>query len=490
MRHHLHLLLATGVALSASVVPARANFADAQAAFELGDYQTAYAEFLRLAQTGDSNAETALGILYDDGHGVPKDQRMAVTWYRKAAEAGNPQAQLNLGTHYEQGQGVEQDYAAALDWYRKAAELGYAPAQVAVGSMYYRGRGVPQDKKQANAWFQRAAEQGNASAQQNLANAFYFGDGAEINYAEAFKLYQGAAAQGFGDSQYNLGVMYEKGQGVPKDAAKAYFWWLLASAREVPDAARNRDRVEKSLTPAQRTEAQTAARKWKPVVQATASTPVTNPARGAPRGQKSEPDVTGTAFRITPTYYVTNFRVVHGCQRVRVNGSQSAERKAADERNDLALLSVPASSGATAIIRIGRINLGEQVTAIGFPPAGGVSSSLNVASGKVSGLSGPQGDTTFVQISAAVQLGNSGPVFDASGGVLGVAEGKPNAAGLAQATGDIPQSVSFAITSNTLQGFLNANGVDFDTAGLGVAMPSGQVVASAKDVVALVECWQ
>ncbi len=141
MRHFLHFLFATGVALSASVVPARANFADAQAAFELGDYQTAYAEFLKLAQTGDSNAETALGVLYDNGDGVPKDQRVAVMWYRKAAEKGNPQAQLNLGIHCEQGQGVEQEDAVALGWYSKAAEQGYAAAEVALGNMYHRGRG-------------------------------------------------------------------------------------------------------------------------------------------------------------------------------------------------------------------------------------------------------------------------------------------------------------------------------------------------------------
>jgi len=491
MRHFLHFLFATGVALSASVVPARANFADAQAAFELGDYQTAYAEFLKLAQTGDSNAETALGVLYDNGDGVPKDQRVAVMWYRKAAEKGNPQAQLNLGIHCEQGQGVEQEDAVALGWYSKAAEQGYAAAEVALGNMYHRGRGVAQDKKQANAWFKRAADQGNASAQQNLANALYFGDGAEINYAEAFKLYQQAAAQGYGDSQYNLGVMYEKGQGVPKDGAQAYFWWLLASAREVPDAARNRDRIEKSLTPAQRTEAQTAARQWKPALaQANRSNLETRPGGAVSRGQKNEPDVTGTAFRISPTHYVTNFHVVHGCQRLRVSGTQSAERQASDERNDLALLSVPASSGATAIIRIGRIHLGEKVTAVGFPLLGIPSSTLSVTSGEVGSLSDVQGDTRFVQITAPVRLASSGAVFDASGNVLGLVEDKPNAAGLPQATGDIPQNANFAITSNALQGFLDANGVDFDTAGLGVATPSAQVAASAKDVVALVECWQ
>ncbi len=492
MRHLLHLLFATGVALGASVVPARANFADAQAAFELGDYQTAYAEFLRLAQTGDSNAETALGVLYDNGHGVPKDQRVAVMWYRKAAEKGNPQAQLNLGIHYEQGQGVEQDYAVASGWYRKAAEQGYAPAQVALGTMYYRGRGVAQDKKEANAWFKRAADQGNASAQQNLANAFYFGDGAETNFAEAFKLYQLAAAQGYGDSQYNLGGLYEKGQEFPKDVAQAYFWWSLASAREVQDAARNRDRIEKLLTPAQRAEAQNAARQWKPTLaQANRSKLEANPDPAVSRGQKSEPDVTGTAIRISATYYLTSFHVVHGCQRLRVNGSQTAERQASDERNDLALLSVPASSGATAIIRIGRIHLGEQVTAVGFPLPGVLSSRLNVTSGKVSSLSGLLGDTRFVQISAPVQLASGGPVFDASGNVFGLVEGRPNAAaGPAQATGEIPQNGSFAITSNALQGFLNANGVDFETAGLGVAMTSAQVAASSKDVVALVECWR
>ena len=113
-----------------------------------------------------------------------------------------------------------------------------------------------------------------------------------------------------------------------------------------------------------------------------------------------------------------------------------------------------------------------------------------MTSGEVGSLSDVQGDTRFVQITAPAKLASSGAIFDASGNVLGLVEDKPNAAGLPQATGDIPQNANFAITSNALQGFLDANGVDFDTAGLGVATPSAQVAASAKDVVALVECWQ
>jgi hypothetical protein len=409
-------------------------------------------------------------------------------WFRKAAEKGNPQAQLNLGIHDEQGDGVEQDYAAALGWYRKAAEQGYAAAQLAVGNMYYRGRGVAQDKKEAIAWFQRAADQGNASAQHNLASAYYFGDGIEINYPEAFKLYQRAAAQGYGDSQFNLGVMYEKGQGVPKDEMRAYYWWLLASAREVPDAARNRDRIVKSLTPAQRTQAEAAAGQWKPVVQASAGRAEASASRAPPRALKGEPDVTGTAFRVSATYYVTHFHAVRGCERLRINGSEAAESQASDERNDLALLRVPAAAGAVAVIRIGRLHVGEPVTATGFPLHGG-SAALNVASATVSSLSGQQGDTRFVQLSASAPLASGGgPVFDASGNVMGLVEKELSAAGLTQATA--AQDANFALTSNALQGFLDANGVDFDTAGLGVGMSSPLVAMKAKDVVAQVECWR
>ncbi|HEX4599305.1 MAG TPA: hypothetical protein VH278_16055, partial [Burkholderiaceae bacterium] len=81
-----------------------------------------------------------------------------------------------------------------------------------------------------------------------------------------------------------------------------------------------------------------------------------------------------------------------------------------------------------------------------------------------------------------------GPVFDASGNVMGLVEKELSAAGLTQATA--AQDANFALTSNALQGFLDANGVDFDTAGLGVGMSSPLVAMKAKDVVAQVECWR
>jgi len=45
-----------------------------------------------------------------------KDDAEAVRWYRKAAEQGHAIAQHNLGVMYEEGQGVPQDFVSAYKW--------------------------------------------------------------------------------------------------------------------------------------------------------------------------------------------------------------------------------------------------------------------------------------------------------------------------------------------------------------------------------------
>ena len=58
--------------------------------------------------------------------------------------------------------------------------------------------------------------------------------------------------------------MYGTGQGVPKDDQQTYFWWLLSSAQGDQQALKNRDLIERRLTPEQRAAAQALARTWQP----------------------------------------------------------------------------------------------------------------------------------------------------------------------------------------------------------------------------------
>ncbi len=60
--------------------------------------------------------------MYSNGRGVPKDEVVAVNWFRKSADQGNAQAQRNLGSMYEYGRGVPKSETEAVNWYRKSAD--------------------------------------------------------------------------------------------------------------------------------------------------------------------------------------------------------------------------------------------------------------------------------------------------------------------------------------------------------------------------------
>ena len=181
-----------------------------------------------------------LGVMYETGRGVEKDEAVAVEWYRKAAEQGCATAQCNLGVMYENGRGVEEDDIVASEWYRKAAEQGYAKAQYNLGWMYENGRGIAQSSAEAVKWFRKAAEQGNADALNFLGWMYANGRGVELSNAEAMKCYRKAAEQEDACAQYNLGVMYRDGcGGNGRDMLGASVWFLKAAEQGYADAQNN-----------------------------------------------------------------------------------------------------------------------------------------------------------------------------------------------------------------------------------------------------------
>jgi TonB family protein len=87
------------------------------------------------------------------------DYESALRLWRPLAEQGNARAQNNLGVMYENGKGIPEDVAEAIKWYSLAAEQGYAGAQNNLGLIYAIGRGgAPQDQLRAYMWFSLAAQ--------------------------------------------------------------------------------------------------------------------------------------------------------------------------------------------------------------------------------------------------------------------------------------------------------------------------------------------
>tara|TARA_B100000953_G_scaffold127089_1_gene104771 strand:+ start:171 stop:734 length:564 start_codon:yes stop_codon:yes gene_type:complete len=135
-----------------------ADFSDGLDAYNAGDYETAFQEWLSLAEEGDVRAQYNIGWMNTYGIGTLKDYEQAVNWYRKSANQGFVHAQFNLGNMYLRGDGVEKDDTLAFSWFFNAAEQGDAAAQYNLGRMYIMGKGVVANMAEARHWINRAYE--------------------------------------------------------------------------------------------------------------------------------------------------------------------------------------------------------------------------------------------------------------------------------------------------------------------------------------------
>lgn len=191
---------------------------DAQAMFRMGQLyarakgqkaaKAAYRLFLGAAAKDHTDAQFALARCFEDGRGVRRDFRTAISWYvrsmvsavRDAActQDSRQLARLHryfadpLFTAYPSAvirEEADMDGLSA-DALSEAAELGDPDAQDRLGVKYWYGAdGLERDQAQAGAWLLRAAGQGCEAAMHHLAqHERFFG-----RYAEAVVWYRRCA---------------------------------------------------------------------------------------------------------------------------------------------------------------------------------------------------------------------------------------------------------------------------------------------------------
>ena len=171
-----------------------------------------------LAREGSAEAKYHLGMLYNNGIGVPADPRKAFQYFMAAAEAGDALGAYKVGCYHagQFGDVVAVDEALALKFKLIAAEAGYMLAQVEVANIYL----AREDYRSALPWLEAAARQGESKA------------------------------------LYNLSVLYNDGLGVPKSPGRAAAFFrlahLAAKGSVTPGAQRSLDEMERTMSPEER----------------------------------------------------------------------------------------------------------------------------------------------------------------------------------------------------------------------------------------------
>jgi TPR repeat protein len=409
---------------------------------------------------------------------------------------------FQLGRAYKK----KNDFRSALIQLRKAADQGYAGAQVEISLMYLNGLGLPQSDAEALKWVRKAADQGLAVAQESLGLFYSSGRGVPQNDAEAAKWYRKSAEQGSARSQLALGAAYGTGRGVPQNYVQAHMWLNVAAshydASAEPIASPDwepiklRDRLASVMSPAQIAEAQRLAlacvqNKYKEC--GVDGPQIARRGERAPSPSVAERGVisTGTGFFVSENgHIITNAHVVKDCRSVKSSLGGQISKLAVDEQSDLALYSASDAPKSFARIRGGRdAKAGEPVVAVGFPLSGILTSDPVVTTGIISALAGVRNDRRTIQITAPVQPGSSGgPLLGENGSVVGVVVGKLNAVKVAEAIGDIPQNVNFAVSLGTLQSFLNANDVPYVLDDHNATRSPADLAAEASRYTVLLEC--
>lgn len=236
---------------------------DASAQYELGmcylkgnGVTQDIGEALKLLQSAveknHAAAKCDLAIYYLEGEGTGEDLRKsAIELLESAAKQKNPEALYYLGVCYQRGQFVNKDERRAFQLLRQSADKGNHEAQYRVGSFYYHGTGVEKDLTECLRHMRSSEAQGNPNAQTFLAICYTYGTGVEKDILKSSELLEKAMAQNsqpakeaFASFQkrpdwiafqierdYNLGMLHLNGVGVEKNLDQAINLFISCARR-------------------------------------------------------------------------------------------------------------------------------------------------------------------------------------------------------------------------------------------------------------------
>lgn len=235
----------------ASPQQASDRFAAGLAAYNELKFKSAIEAWRPLAESGNADAQTRLGVMYSKGLGVTRSYGQALQWFRRAADQGVAEAQFNVGAMYAEGLGVPLDDDVAQGWLRRAADQEYVEAKDYVRKRYGRdSRTGPDstssalesadfragidafdrgDLARALSILKPLAQKGHAKAQNEIGLMYLDARGVDRDYQAAIRWFRLSADTDLADAQFNLGLMYAEGLGTLRNSVEAKKWFLRAA---------------------------------------------------------------------------------------------------------------------------------------------------------------------------------------------------------------------------------------------------------------------
>ena len=152
-------------------LPLASNASDYERAFaalEKKDFKKAAYYLSYFASNGDDVAQYNMGILYRDGLGVEKNNKVALSWFLLSAEQNNMLANYAIAKLIEDTEDLDQLEKNAIDYFKEAAFLGHAIAPLEIGNFYFSRQNAPEDLVRAFIWWSLSFERGAPNVYKNI----------------------------------------------------------------------------------------------------------------------------------------------------------------------------------------------------------------------------------------------------------------------------------------------------------------------------------
>jgi len=200
------------------------------------EWAIAFARCKAEADSGNSSAARRnLGILYADGKGVPRDDRLASVHLGLAAqheELPDTQAVLLMARRYDAGLGLPVDRNRGAGFWEIAAEMGISEAWPIIATRYATGDGRRKNDAAAARWFEKAAQAGDVPSMVKLAEALDRGHGVRRDEVAATHWYNEAAERRHSEAEFQIGMRLLTGKGGFARDESAGLTWLRRSAAQ------------------------------------------------------------------------------------------------------------------------------------------------------------------------------------------------------------------------------------------------------------------
>ena len=138
-------------------------------------------------EVDDAEAIRNLACCYSDGlHGLPQDYNKALELWHRAAKLGKAKSYYSIGMAYDLGYGVERDEKKAVHYWELAAIGGHVVARHNLGVSEYDAGTMDRALKH----YMISAGFGDNDSLENIKQMFINGDATKDDYAKALRVYQ------------------------------------------------------------------------------------------------------------------------------------------------------------------------------------------------------------------------------------------------------------------------------------------------------------